>query len=288
MKESKAQAIFTRLGQEPNNYNQTEQKLVSYIISNMSEASQDTIQSMAEKSSVSTASISRFVKKIGFDSYRDFSVSLATYQRSKPPVDLFGEITDDDNTKEITRKVFSGAQNALTMTLDSLSVSKLDHALDWIISAKRVGFFGIGGSSIVAFNAYHKFLRTPIDVISHQDYDIQLMQAVKLTPQDTAVVISHSGRNDDTLFLAQKLKEHHVPFIAITSFPDSPLAKMADIALFSLAEEVNYRSESMSSLIAQLTIVDTLFTLAGSKLPKATQSVVDTMRNVIEGTRRQS
>lgn len=288
MKESKAQAIFARLGQEPNSYNQTEQKLVSYIINNMSAAAQDTIQSMAEKSSVSTASISRFVKKIGFNSYRDFSVNLASYQRSKPPVDLFGEITDDDNTKEITRKVFSGAQNALTMTLDSLSVDKLDQALDWLISAKRVGFFGIGGSSIVAFNAYHKFLRTPIDVISHQDYDIQLMQAVKLTPQDTAVVISHSGRNDDTLFLAQKLKENNVPFIAITSFPDSPLAKMADIALFSLAEEVNYRSESMSSLIAQLTFVDTLFTLAGSKLPKATQSVVDTMRNVIEGTRRQS
>ena len=173
------------------------------------------------------------------------------------------------------------------MTSEALSSATLDKAVDWLISANRVGFFGIGGSSIVAFNAYHKFLRTPIDVISHPDYDIQLMQAVKLTAQDTAVVISHSGRNDDTLFLAQKLKEHRVPFIAITSFADSPLAQMADIVLLSLAEEVNYRSESMSSLIAQLTIVDTLFSLTGSKLPEATQSVVDTMRDVIEGTRRQ-
>ncbi|CAK1223017.1 MurR/RpiR family transcriptional regulator [Fructobacillus fructosus] len=286
MLESKSRAIFAQLGQEPNKYNQTEKKLIHYILKELNQAAQDTIQSMAKKTGVSTASISRFVKKIGFESYRDFSVALASYQQSKPPVDLFGEITDDDNTKAIRQKVFSGAQNALTMTSDALSSSTLDKALEWLISAKRVGFFGIGGSSIVAFNAYHKFLRTPIDVISHPDYDIQLMQAVKLTPQDTAVVISHSGRNDDTLFLAQKLKEHHVPFIAITSFSDSPLAKMADIVLLSLAEEVNYRSESMSSLIAQLTIVDTLFTLTGSKLPKATQTVVDTMRDVIEGTRR--
>ncbi|MBS9335712.1 MurR/RpiR family transcriptional regulator [Fructobacillus papyrifericola] len=286
MKESTARVIFAQLGKEPNTYNQTEQKLVDYITTSIDQAASDTIQSMAEKTKVSAASISRFVKKIGFSSYRDFSVALASYQQNKPALDLFGEILDDDNTKAITQKVFSGAQNALTMTQDALRTETLEKALSWLISAKRVGFFGIGGSSIVAFNAYHKFLRTPIDVISHPDYDIQLMQAVKLTPQDTAVVISHSGRNDDTLFLAQKLKEHRVPFIAITSFADSPLAQMADIVLLSLAEEVNYRSESMSSLIAQLTIVDTLFTLTGSKLPKATQAVVDTMRDVIEGTRR--
>lgn len=286
MKESQARAILAQLSQGPNNYNQTESKLVSYIKEDLDQAAADTIQSMAEKTKVSTASISRFVKKIGFSSYRDFSMALASYKQKEGPLDLFGEISDDDNTKAIAQKVFSGAQNALMMTSDALPAESLDKALSWLVSAKRVGFFGIGGSSIVAFNAYHKFLRTPIDVISHPDYDIQLMQAVKLTPQDMAVVISHSGRNDDTLFLAQKLKEHQVPFIAITSFADSPLAQIADIVLLSLAEEVNYRSESMSSLIAQLTIVDTLFTLAGSKLPKATQAVVDTMRDVIEGTRR--
>jgi len=52
-----------------------------------------------------------------------------------------------------------------------------------------------------------------------------------------------------------------------------------------LAEEVNFRSESMSSLIAQITIIDTLFTLVGSQLSRETQEVVDTMRDVIEETR---
>lgn len=57
--------------------------------------------------------------------------------------------------------------------------------------------------------------------------------------------------------------------------------------LLSLAEEVNFRSESMSSLIAQITIIDTLFTLVGSQLSEDTQSVVDTMRDTIEETRAQ-
>ncbi|GAP04153.1 MurR/RpiR family transcriptional regulator [Fructobacillus tropaeoli] len=278
-------SIFAKLGQNPAGYNQTESKLITYIKAKPAEAATGTIREMAEETGVSTASISRFVKKIGFASYRDFSVALASYNQRKPPVDLFGEIEDADDTAAITKKVFAGAQNALSMTIDNLNAEKLDQAVKWLTSAKRVGFFGIGGSSIAAFDAYHKFLRTPIDVISHPDYDIQLMQAVKLTPQDTAVVISHSGRNEDTLFVAQKLKDNQVPFIAITSFADSPLAKMADLVFLSLAEEINFRSESMSSLVAQLTIIDTLFTLAGSKLPTQTQHVVDTMRDVIESTR---
>ncbi|GAP02419.1 transcription regulator [Fructobacillus pseudoficulneus] len=279
-------SIFAKLGQNPAGYNQTETKLIAYIRKEPDQAAGGTIREMADHTGVSTASISRFVKKIGFESYRDFSVALASYNQSRPPVDLFGEIEDADNTEAITKKVFAGAQNALSMTIQSLDASQLDLAVKWLTSAKRVGFFGIGGSSIAAFNAYHKFLRTPIDVISHPDYDIQLMQAVKLTPQDTAVVISHSGRNEDTLFVAQKLKENKVPFIAITSFANSPLAKMADIVFLSLAEEINFRSESMSSLVAQLTIIDTLFTLAGSKIPTQTQHVVDTMRDVIESTRK--
>ncbi|CAK8053582.1 MurR/RpiR family transcriptional regulator [Eupransor demetentiae] len=282
-----AYSIISALQNQQKRANSTEDKLITYILKHPRQAGELTIQELAEASKVSTASISRFVKKIGYDSYRDFSVALASFANSNPPVDLFGEIADSDNTQAIARKVFSGAKNALDATLNHCSAELLDQAAQILMGAQRIGFFGIGGSSIVAFNAYHKFLRTPLDVISHPDYDIQLMQAVKLKPRDAAVVISHSGRNEDTLLIAQQLKKNGVPLIAITSFADAPLAKLADIVLLSLAEEVNFRSESMSSLIAQITIIDTLFTMIGSQMPKQTQGVVDTLRNVIEETRTQ-
>ncbi len=282
-----AKNIITQLRVQRKQYNTTEQKLIDYIIHNVSQAQEATIQEMSDGSGVSTATISRFVKKIGFDSFRDFSVDLARISVQKSPVEFFGEIVDTDDTVAIAQKVFRGAENALAATVNNLTIDQLEQATQCLISARRVGFFGIGGSSIVAFNAYHKFLRTPIDVIAHPDYDVQLMQAVRLDHTDVAVVISHSGRNKDTLLIAQKLSENHVKIIAITSFPDSPLAKLADLVLLSLAEEVNFRSESMSSLIAQITIIDTLFTLVGSQLSEDTQSVVDTMRDTIEETRAQ-
>lgn len=280
-----ARDIIAQLRAQKKQFNRTENKLIDYVINDPKRARESTIQELSIGSGVSTATISRFAKKIGFDSFRDFSVALASASSTTNTVGFFGEITDDDDVKAIGQKVFAGASNALNATVNNLTADSLDKASHYLIAAKRVGFFGIGGSSLVAFNAYHKFLRTPLDVIAHPDYDIQLMQAVKLNHHDTAVVISHSGRNKDTLLIAQKLKENGVKIIAITSFADSPLAKIADLVLLSLAEEINFRSESMSSLIAQITIIDTLFTIVGSQLSQKTQHVVDTMRQVIEETR---
>ena len=280
-----ARNIIAQLRAQKIQYNVTENKLINYILADTKRAQEATIQELSNGSGVSTATISRFAKKIGFDSFREFSVAIASAASTATPVDFFGEITDDDDTMAISQKVFAGATNALHATLNHLTAADLETASGYLIAARRVGFFGIGGSSIVAFNAYHKFLRTPLDVIAHPDYDIQLMQAVKLDHDDAAVVISHSGRNKDTLLVAQKLKQNGVKVIAITSFADSPLAKIADLVLLSLAEEINFRSESMSSLIAQITLIDTLFTLVGSYFSQNTQNVVDNMRSVIEETR---
>ncbi|MDU2153164.1 MAG: MurR/RpiR family transcriptional regulator, partial [Weissella confusa] len=232
---------------------------------------------------LSTATISRFVKRVGFGSFREFSLSLAVATQSDDT--FFGEIDEEDDTTEIVQKVFSGATNALEGTLSMINSDDWATATKWLVEARRVGLFGIGGSSIVALNGYHKLLRTPLDVEQHPDYDVQLMQAVRMRATDVAIVVSHSGRNHDTLTIARQLKNNGVKIIAITAYQQSELAKTADLVLASAAEEVNIRSESMSSLIAQITIMDSLFTLVGVQLGDKTQQVVDHIRTAIEGTR---
>jgi RpiR family carbohydrate utilization transcriptional regulator len=261
----------------------SDEKIAAFIIDNPIDSRAFTIQELAGATGVSTATISRFVKRVGFNSFREFSLSLAGTTASD--LTFFGEIDEDDDTQAIVAKVFSGAQNALTATSELANSADYDKAVDWLIRARRVGLFGIGGSSIVAFDGYHKFLRTPLDVEQHPDYDVQLMQAVRMTPDDVAIVISHSGRNHDTLAIARQLQANGVKIIAITAYPSSELARLANLVLASAAEEINIRSESMSSLIAQLTIMDSLFTLVGVQLGGETQSVLDKMRAAIENTR---
>ncbi|QEA35540.1 MurR/RpiR family transcriptional regulator [Weissella soli] len=277
------QGGFARIRSMREQLTGSDEKLANYIIENATITRSMTIQALAQSTKLSTATVSRFVKRIGYSSFREFSLSLAIATPTEAT--FFGEIDENDNPEAIVKKVFSGAQNALTATSDLLKPADMIQATDWLINARRVGLFGIGGSSIVAFNGYHKLLRTPLDVEQHPDYDVQLMQAVRMKSSDVAIIISHSGRNSDTLKIAEQLKENGVKIIAITAYPQADLAKHADLVLASAAEEVNIRSESMSSLIAQITIVDSLFTLVGVRLGAKTQQIVDDMRVAIESTR---
>ncbi|MCV3296551.1 MurR/RpiR family transcriptional regulator [Oenococcus kitaharae] len=261
-----------------------EKKIADYILANQETVADATIQGLSHKIGTSTASISRFARHIGYPNFRDFLIALSAGRKSSSS-DFFTEIKQEDQSEQIVKKLFSAGVSALTATAAKLDMADLNKVVDWLVSSSKIGFFGIGGSSIVAFNAYHKFLRTNLNIVSHPDYDIQIMQAAHLTSRDLGIVISHSGRNQDTLLVENKLRENGSKIVAITAFPESPIAKNADIVLNSYSEEVNFRQESMSSLVAQITIIDTLFTLVGHRLNKETDQVIGAMRHVIEQTR---
>ncbi|WP_459935475.1 MurR/RpiR family transcriptional regulator [Furfurilactobacillus curtus] len=262
-----------------------DKKIADYILANPTTASEKTIQELAASVKVSTATVSRFVKRIGWHSFREFSLGFGRVERQTDS--FFSEIEENDQPNVVVDKVFQGAENALDATRSLLKEADLNAAIELITEAKSLSFFGFGGSSIVALDGYHKFLRTTVHAQFHPDVDIQLMQAVNLGSQDVAILISHSGRNHDTLMVADQLKHNQVPMIAITSYPASPLAKRCDIVFQSVAEEVNYRSESMSSLIAQLTIVDSLFTLVGAKGAKTEsgEGLLKDIRHAMEVSR---
>ncbi|MBM7617589.1 RpiR family carbohydrate utilization transcriptional regulator [Weissella uvarum] len=277
------QSGFNRIQALRDQLSGSDAKIADYILDNPNTVQGLTIKGLASAVDVSTATISRFVKRIGYGSFREFSLSLTAAPASDN--NFFGEIESDDDTRAIVSKVFKGGENALSSTFDLIPTESWDTAYQWIINCRKLGFFGIGGSSIVALDGYHKFLRTPIDAEQHPDYDVQLMQAVRMQPDDVAIVISHSGRNLDTLKITRQLKQNHVKIIAITAHVNSSLAKLADLVLPSSAAEVNLRSESMSSLLAQLTIIDSLFTLVGVNLGSDTLDVVDHVRHAIDQTR---
>ncbi|WP_137597297.1 MurR/RpiR family transcriptional regulator [Paucilactobacillus kaifaensis] len=264
-----------------NGFSGNEKRIAEYVIKHAATVQELTISDLAKKCNTSTASISRFVKHIGYLNYREFLMEMPknTYG------DIFSEIEESDSDLQITEKTFNGAINALKATKKMIDKSKIKQASELLRRTKRLGFFGLGGSSIVALDGFHKFLRTSLDCEYHPDFDIQLMQAVKLTDEDCAIVVSHSGRNKQTLLAVQQLQQRHVPIIAITSFPTSELAQNADVALISVAEEVNFRSESMSSLMAQLTIMDSLFMMTAIHHTEQTECIISDVRAVMNKTR---
>lgn len=258
-----------------------EKKIATYILKHCTAVQEMTIIDLAQQCQTSTASISRFVKRIGYLSYREFLMELPKQTGG----DVFSEVEETDSAPQIAAKTFNGAINALKETKNMLDDAKIKQAAKLLQNTQRLAFFGLGGSSIVALDGFHKFLRTSLDCEYHPDFDIQLMQAVKLAKEDCAIVVSHSGKNQETMLVVKELKQRAVPIIAITSFPTSELAQTADVTIISVAEEVNIRTESMSSLMAQLAIMDSLFMMTVVKNKGKTGEIIQGVRKVIDQTR---
>ncbi|PWG00568.1 RpiR family transcriptional regulator [Levilactobacillus bambusae] len=262
----------------------SERKIANLVLARPGDVSNMTIKELAHAASVSTASVSRFSKRVGFASYREFSLALGQLEQENKP-QFFNEIQKSDSLSAMTDKIFKQTQDALTATRSGLSENDLARAVLRILRSKRLGFFGLGGSSIAALDGYHKFIQTGRDCVYYPDYDLQLMLASQMTKNDVAIVVSHSGRNKETMTICRELHKHKVTLIGITNSMRSPLAKLCDITFASLAEENDVRSEGMYSQIAQMVIMDTLFTTSALRMGSESDESIRKVHALMEKIR---
>lgn len=261
----------------------TEQKIADYLLENASEARYFSIQELSQKIGISMSAISRFTKKIGFNNYQDMRMHL--YDSISDPTNPFFITFDkNDSMMKIAMDTFRSGQASLTSTMTVLSEDKLNASIHILKKAGVCGIFGLGGSAVMALNAYHRFIRTSLNCCYAQDYHMQLMNAGTLKRGDCALIISHTGKNKDILRIVDILNKKHVSIISITSNASSPLAKKSEVVLTSISEETEFRPEAVSSMISQLMLIDTLFTLFAVKVDndpkrlKAIREIVNTTR----------
>jgi len=135
----------------------------------------------------------------------------------------------------------------------------LAESVELLHKADRILFFGMGASYLVADDAFLKFMRVGKTCFCCEDVHSQYVLATNSDPHCVAVIISYSGMTDEMLHCAGALSANGTPIIAITKFETSPLAKLATCCLYVAASEELFRSGAMSSRIAQLNMIDILF-----------------------------
>ncbi|MDQ0220982.1 MurR/RpiR family transcriptional regulator [Peribacillus cavernae] len=265
-------------------FSEKEKKIADYILENPEEIIHSTINEVAENLNVADATVFRFCKRIGFKGYQAMKIALAS-EIMTPIQQIHEQITEQDNEKAVAEKIFKSNNRSLENTLEILDSDSLKKAVALLLHARRIEFYGAGGSSVIAMDAYHKFLRTGVQTFAFMDSHFQLMSASQLTADDVAVVISHSGANKDTIRILNTANETGAKTIGITSFPKSPLSQKVDVVLITSSEETEYRSEALASRISQLSLIDALYVNVMMKNKGKAKQSLEKVRNAISKTR---
>jgi DNA-binding MurR/RpiR family transcriptional regulator len=257
-----------------------EKKVGEHILRDPKDAINPSIEELAERIGVSESTLFRFVRKLGYTGYQQFRIALVT--ESVDPYQRAYEIDIPKNDDESAiHLVFKTNMRALEQTKNKIIQQNIDSIADILISSNRVFFFGLGGSSIVAQDAYHKIIRLGIHCGAPVDFHLQLMQASQLEIEDTAFLISHTGTNKDALAIAETTKRSGAKLIILTNYDRSPLIKLADFLLTIHVQGSPYATEAFSARIVQLAVIDALYITLIEKMGKTALDQIEKMRETI-------
>lgn len=257
-----------------------EKRIADYILKQPERIIHHTINQVADDLDVAESTVFRFCQRVGFKGYQALKIALAT-DVVAPLQNIHEDISKDDTTIEIAEKIFTSNVKTLEATRQILDMASLDQAAALLLSARRIEFFGSGGSAVIALDAYHKFIRSGLFVTANLESHMQLMSASQLTNEDVAVLISHSGASKDTLDVAKVVNGRGVPTIAITNYAKSPLSKLCDVTLYTVSQETEFRSEALASRIAELSLIDALFTVVMMRRGEEGRESLQKMREAI-------
>jgi len=235
-----------------------ERRVADYVLKNPRDIIHLSITELADRCSCGEATISRFSKKLGYKGYQELKIKIAG-EVVDPIIDVHEEIKNNDDTAIVMQKIFNSTINSLKKTLSINDYNNIEKVADIIVNSNKVAFLGMGGSSAIALDAYHKFLKVKDNCIYHSDSHFQAMIMSNFTENDCVIAISNTGSNKELVENINIAKKNKAKVISITSNLKSPLSSVSDVVLVSYGMENKFKSEAVESRISALTLIDSVF-----------------------------
>ena len=239
-----------------------EQRVAQLLLSDPRAFANLPVAELAQRAHVSKPTVVRFCRSMGYEGLSDFKLKLVGSLSEGVPF-IHRNVGPNDDANHVLVKVIDNTVAAFLKYRNDASSVMVEKAAQAIVTThkkgKRLEFFGVGNSGIVAQDGQHKFFRMGFHTVAHSDGHLQIMSASLMGPGDCLVVISNSGRTRDLLDACEIAKKNGATTVVITA-SGSPLASAGHIHLAADHPESYERFSPMVSRLLHLMILDVLTT----------------------------
>lgn len=259
--------LQVRLREVRDSCTRTERNIIDYVRTHPERVAAMSVRELAAATYSSTSSVVRVCKAIGLSGYRELRVALLLEMAdsARGARHREGPLTAADCVADVISKVMTNSIQSIEDTERLIDPREVGRVARLIGTSARVLLFGMGSSAHVAQDLCLKLLRLDRTCLLQADAHAQLLLARNAHPDDLAIIFSYSGRTSEMIACLRALKEAGATVVAITRLGPSPIAAEADICINVAANESLFRSGAMSSRLAQLAIVDILYTAYASQ-----------------------
>lgn len=242
--------FFKKLQKYRDQLSRLEQQVLDYIIDYPKEFSQSRIDEVAQKLYVSTATVSRTSKALGYSGFQELKYTLI-HQLEEGQYPTY---EPSQNFDQLANRV----QNEITETLQLIQPKNLELGAQLLADSQRVEFFGVGSSYSCCFEAARKLTFAGRIANAREDWDELRIVAKHLTSNDLAILVSYSGETSLPLEYVAILKEKQVPIIAVVGSKNNQLEEFASLVFPVKVANGYYGDIDMSSRIPMHLILELL------------------------------
>lgn len=216
-----------------------EKKIVEYIMNNPKMIQDSPASEIANILYVSKTSIINLSKKLGFEGYSELRYYVKDYLEHR-----------EKNKEELSYKgILDNIYTEVTKTISLQSEENINKIVKRIINSRIVYVVGRGASEPIASLLSSRLALLNIKAILIADPNIIDVLGDSLSQDESIIVMSLSGETERILTITKTARARGVDVIALTSFSNNTLQKMANYNMFCFADSTETKYNDLISRI---------------------------------------
>jgi DNA-binding MurR/RpiR family transcriptional regulator len=241
-------------------YNQltkSEKHIANYLRKNQEESAFLSAGELADRLKLSEATMVRFARNIGFDSYPAMRAVLQENFRRRVThsARLRGRLDDLREAGDIFERLVVSEIDYMSQALETVDRQALHRAVELLRSRKRIFVFGVGPSVSLVDLMEIRLGRFGRQVIPLKTAGREILEPLQLmTDQDLLFVICFFDISAALQLVLDYAKEVHCPVIMLTDTLGSIIGDKADVVLAARRGPM----AEFHSLVVPMTVINTL------------------------------
>lgn len=256
--------ILTAIEAASPSFSKGQRSIAKYILENYEKAAFMTASRLGQVVDVSESTVVRFAAELGYDGYPQMRRALQDMIRncltSVQRIQVAKELME---SQDILSLVLSSDIEQIRLTMEETNRKDFNSAVDAIVKAKNIYIFGLRSASALAnfIGFYFNLLFDNVRVINGSSSSEVFEQILRITKGDVFITLSFPRYSRRTIKAMHYARDMGSDVIGITDTPASPIAKLADIALFAKSDMVSF----LDTLVAPLSLVNALIVATSAK-----------------------
>lgn len=229
-----------------------EQKLFDYVVKNMDQIKNQSIREVASATFVSTATFLRFVKKLGFSGFSEFTtvIKFTLINRKESDQETPFVVKQTDYREEYLKNI---SESVRVMQPD-----RLHQVVERLAAHPDVFFFAKGVSKHAV--EYIDYLYTMAGFKTHypRDHDFRRQALSRIDGDALVFILTYAGSDGEMLDIMSRLVDMQPKplLVSITEPDNNTIQNLSDVNFYIFTDGVTINDTDISSRISTISVME--------------------------------